>query len=89
MHKQTSTRPPKHKFTWTRFGNQLRNIVTNPFNLITLLCFIILICLVVTPLLSLIENSFVVDASDARRVKAEAGSFSTYYWQYLLSSKMS
>ena len=41
------------------------------------------------PLISLVEESFVIEASDARRAQEEAGNFSVYYWQYLLTGRMS
>ena len=81
--------PPKHPFSKERFKNQVKGVVCNPFNLMTLLSFILLFCLVVIPLLSLVKDSFVVGQSEARRAGAPAGSFSVYYWQYLLTSKMS
>ena len=39
---------------WTRFKNQLKDVLFNPFNLMTLLAFIVLIVFVVVPLLSLV-----------------------------------
>ena len=89
MKQKTKDRPPKYKLTKERLGNQIKSIVGNPFNLITLLSFLLLIILVVIPLLTLVEDSFIIEQSDVRRAKVPAGSFSVYYWQYLLASKMS
>ena len=89
MKQKTKDRPPKYKLTKERLGNQIKSIVGNPFNLITLLSFLLLIVLVVIPLLTLVEDSFIIEQSDVRRAKVPAGSFSVYYWQYLLASKMS
>ena len=73
---------------WIRFKNQVKDVVCNPFNLITLIAFIILIIFIVVPLLSLVKETFVLDATAARRAKAEEGTWSIYYWQYLLSGRM-
>ncbi|MBQ5987499.1 MAG: iron ABC transporter permease [Clostridia bacterium] len=73
---------------WTRFKNQLKDVLFNPFNLMTLLAFIVLIVFVVVPLLSLVKETFVLDATAARRAKAEEGTWSIYFWQYLLTGKM-
>ena len=71
-----------------RLKNQIKSILCNPFNLITLIAFIILIGLVVVPLLSLIRETLVLDAVAARRAKSTEGTWSLYYWQYLLSGRM-
>ena len=89
MKKKVKDAYPKHPFSWKRIGNQIKSVVGNPFNLITLLSFIILFCLVVIPLFSLIKDSFIVESSEVRRAGVPEGSFSTYYWQYLLGGKMS
>lgn len=73
---------------WIRFKNQLKDVICNPFNLITLIAFIILIVFIVVPLLSLVKETFVLDATAARRAKAEEGTWSLYFWQYLLSGRM-
>lgn len=73
---------------WIRLKNQVKDVVCNPFNLITLIAFIILIIFIVVPLLSLVKETFVLDATAARRAKAEEGTWSIYYWQYLLSGRM-
>ena len=68
---------------WTRFKNQAKDIICNPFNLLTVIAFIVLIIFVVIPLLSIIKESFILDVTAARRAKAEEGSWGIYYWQYL------
>ena len=74
---------------WTRFKNQAKDVICNPFNLLTVIAFIVLIIFVVIPLLSIIKESFILDVTAARRAKAEEGSWGIYYWQYLLTGKMS
>ena len=71
-----------------RLKNQIKSILCNPFNLITLIAFIVLITFVVVPLVSLIKQTLVLDATAARRAKVDEGTWSLYYWQYLLTGKM-
>lgn len=71
-----------------RLKNQVKSIICNPFNLITLIALLILIGLVVVPLVSLIKETLVLDAVAARRARADEGTWSIYYWQYLLSGRM-
>lgn len=71
-----------------RLKNRVKSIICNPFNLITLIALLILIGLVVVPLVSLIKETLVLDAVAARRAKADEGTWSIYYWQYLLSGRM-
>ena len=59
----------------TRFKNQVKDILFNPFNLMTLIAFIILIAFVVVPLISIAKESFILDATAARRAKAEEGTW--------------
>ena len=73
---------------WTRFRNQLMDVIRNPFNLITLLSIIILFIFVVIPLISIVKETFVLDAKAAKRAKEAAGSWSLYYWKYLLTGTM-
>ena len=72
----------------TKLKNEIKSILFNPFNLMTLIAFIILIVFVVVPLVSLVKETFVLDATAARRAKAEEGTWSLYYWQYLLTGRM-
>ena len=71
-----------------RLKNQIKSVLCNPFNLITLIAFIVLIAFVVVPLVSLIKQTLVLDGTAARRAKVAEGTWSLYYWQYLLTGKM-
>ena len=71
-----------------RLKNQIKSVLCNPFNLITLIAFIVLIAFVVVPLVSLIKQTLVLDGTAARRAKVAEGTWSIYYWQYLLTGKM-
>ena len=88
MKKKVKDAYPKHPFSWKRIGNQAKAVLGNPFNLVTMLCIILLFCLVVIPLLSMIRDTFVIETADARRAREEAGSVSLFYWKYILTSKM-
>lgn len=77
----------RHPLTATRLKNQFLNVVTNPFNLIVFISLIILFCLIVIPLLQMISSTFTVATkSDARMSGDEIGSFTLYYWKYILTS---
>ena len=73
-----------------RFKNRLRNMVTNPYNIITIIALILLVYLIVVPLGEMIRTTLTLAESDLRRVKGgTAGEFTLYYWQRLLSSDVS
>lgn len=79
----------KHPFSWTRLKNQFLNVVTNPFNVIVFFTLIILFALIVIPLLSMVQNTFVVAKTELRTLKgSQIGDFTLYYWKYLLASPL-
>ena len=83
----------KHPMTKTRLKNQFLDLVGNPFNIIVLITLIILFCFIVIPLLTMIQNTFVVAKSDLRMIRAtqpdaKIGDFTLYYWKYLLASPL-
>ena len=79
----------KHPFTKKRLKNQILNVLTNPFNIIVFITLIILFCLIIIPLLQMVSTTFIVAKSEVRRIGAPAGSFTLYYWRYMLFSSMS
>ncbi|MCD8329127.1 MAG: iron ABC transporter permease [Lachnospiraceae bacterium] len=84
MAKEKRKRQP---FSTTRLKNQFLNVVTNPFNVIVLICLVILFCLIVIPLLEMIASTFTIATkSDAHMSGDAVGSFSLYYWKYILVS---
>ena len=83
------TQKVKHPLTKTRLKNLFLNVVTNPFNVIVLITLIILFCLVVIPLLQMIASTFTLAKAETRRVHAEVGSFTLYYWKYIFASTVS
>jgi len=72
-----------------RLRNQIRSVLTNPYNVIVLVVVILLLYLIVLPLLDMISTTFTMAARDARRSGQEAGSFTLFYWQRLLGSNLS
>lgn len=85
----TQTKRARKPFTWVRLKNQFLNVVGNPFNVIVFLTLIILVCLIVIPLLSMIQNTFVVAKAELRSIKgAKIGDYTLWYWKYLLASPL-
>lgn len=72
-----------------RWRNGLKNVFTNPYNLLVLVSVVALGVLVVWPLLQMIFTTFQLNAADARRVKGTAGDWTLYYWQRILNSSVS
>ena len=64
-------------------------VIGNPFNMIVLISLVLLICLVVVPLCSVVGTTFTLAKTEARRAGGEIGTFTLYYWKYLLASNMS
>ena len=50
-----------------RLKNQIKAVVTNPYNLIVLIAIVLLTYLIVFPLLDMISTSFTLAQKDARR----------------------
>ena len=71
-----------------RLKNQVKAVVTNPYNLIVLIAIVLLTYLIVFPLLDMISTSFTLAQKDARLAGGTAGSFPLYYWQRLLGSAL-
>ena len=71
-----------------RLKNQIKAVVTNPYNLIVLIAIVLLTYLIVLPLLDMISTSFTLAQKDARLAGGAAGDFTLYYWQRLLGSSL-
>jgi iron(III) transport system permease protein len=75
--------------TWKRLKNQIWNVIGNPYNMIVFISLVLLICLIVLPLISMVKNTFILAASEVRRVRGgHAGDMTLYYWKYLLTGKL-
>lgn len=73
-----------------RLKNQIKAVVTNPYNIIVLIAVVLLVYLIVLPLLDMIATTFELAQRDIRAVGGgEAGDFTLYYWQRLLPSELS
>ena len=71
-----------------RLKNQIKAVVTNPYNVIVLIAIVLLTYLIVLPLLDMITTSFTLAQKDARLAGGAAGDFTLYYWQRLLGSSL-
>ena len=73
-----------------RLKNQIKAVVTNPYNIIVLIAVVLLVYLIVQPLLDMIATTFELAQRDIRAVGGgKAGDFTLYYWQRLLASELS
>ena len=73
-----------------RLKNQIKAVVTNPYNIIVLIAVVLLVYLIVLPLLDMIATTFELAQRDIRAVGGgKAGDFTLYYWQRLLASELS
>ena len=73
-----------------RLKNQIKAVVTNPYNIIVLIAVVLLVYLLVLPLLDMIATTFELAQRDIRAVGGgKAGDFTLYYWQRLLASELS
>lgn len=73
-----------------RLKNQIKAVVTNPYNIIVLIAVVLLVYLIVLPLLDMIATTFELAQRDIRAVGGgKASDFTLYYWQRLLASELS
>ncbi len=73
-----------------RLKNQIKAVVTNPYNVIVLIAIVLLTYLIVLPLLDMLSTTFELAQRDLRAVPGgEAGQFTLYYWKRLLASELS
>ncbi len=86
MAKKGWKRPPMTK---ARFKNQFLSVIGNPFNMIVLFTLILLFITIVIPLLSMVQNTFVVAKSELRNIPgSKVGDYTLWYWKYLLASPL-
>lgn len=71
-----------------RIKNQIRSVVTNPYNLIVLIALILLTYFIVLPLLDLISTSVTLAKRDVRMAGGHAGDFTLYYWKRIFASEL-
>ncbi len=83
-------RPAEQNYSKTRrLKNQIKAVVTNPYNVIVLIAIILLTYLIVFPLVDMLSTTFELSQRDLRSVRGGvAGEFTFYYWQRLLASDL-
>ena len=73
-----------------RLKNQIKAVVTNPYNVIVLIAIVLLTYLIIFPLVDMLATTFELSPRDLRSVPGgEAGAFTFYYWKRLLASELS
>ncbi len=72
-----------------RLKNNLKMIITNPYNIIVVASIVLLIYLIVAPLIDMVSTTFTMAQKDAIRSGTPQGSITLYYWSRLLASPLS
>lgn len=79
----------KQKDFFIRLKNRGRDFIKNPYAMIIALSFFLLFVLIVVPLIFMIKDTFLLSANELRRVpEKQVGEVTSYYWNYLLFSKL-
>lgn len=72
-----------------RIKNRVIGWFREPYSVMFLLLFLILVFLIAVPLWEIIKESLQLSISDAKRQGVEPGSLSLYYWKQLFASRIS
>ena len=73
-----------------RLKNQIKAVVTNPYNVIVLIAIVLLTYLIIFPLVDMLSTTFQLSQRDLRAVPGcVSGEFTFDYWQRLLASELS
>lgn len=72
-----------------RLKNQIKTVISNPYNIIVVVSVVLLAYLILLPLLDMLSTSFTLSVKDARRISGEAGQWTLYYWHRLLVGNLS
>lgn len=73
-----------------RLKNQLKSIVSNPYNIMVVLSVLLMIYLIVIPLGQMIIQTLTLAEADVARVEGgREGMFTLYYWKRVLASSIS
>lgn len=73
-----------------KIKNILKDVFTNPYNVIVFISLVFLTYLIIVPLISMITSTFQVAQGELRRIPdSKVGDFTLYYWQRLLASEFS
>ncbi|MGL6197979.1 MAG: ABC transporter permease [Lachnospiraceae bacterium] len=71
-----------------RVKNQLKAVISNPYNVIVLIAIILLTYLIVLPLIDMISTTFTLAQRDTRLAGGVTGELTLYYWHRLLASEL-
>ncbi|MDR1801682.1 MAG: iron ABC transporter permease [Lachnospiraceae bacterium] len=89
MSKQKKEGPRRKPLTKVRLKNYVLNVLGNPFNVIVFFSLIMLFCLIVIPVLTMLQTTFVVAKAELRSIPgAQLGDYTLFYWKYLLASPL-
>lgn len=70
--------------------NSIKQLLTTPYNLISLISIVFLLYLIAVPLLEIVRTTFQVQPQDIKIIKdAQPGEFTLYYWIRILKSNIS
>lgn len=72
-----------------RFKNRVKEFFTNPYSVIFIISFSLLLFLIIVPLGDMLKESLQLSISDAKREGVETGTLSFYYWKKLFCSAIS
>lgn len=69
--------------------NQVKTFLSKPYNILLILLLITLAYLVVLPLFSIVQDTFIVHSSEKSRIGQAVGSFTMYHWNRAFNSDYS
>lgn len=69
--------------------NKIKTFLSKPYNILLIFFLIALTVLVVVPLFTIVQDTFLVHASEKTRVHQAVGTFTTYHWNRLFNSQFS
>lgn len=75
---------------WRRSRNAVMEVIRNPYNILVVVCIVVLGYLIIVPLIEILRNTVIAAESELRRLPGlEAGDFTLYYWNRILASNVS
>jgi len=77
---------PRKPLTWKKLKNLIFGVFSNPFNVIILVCLVVLFCLIVIPLLTMVSSTFLVARQQVRQLGMEIDTPTLFYWKYLFGT---
>ena len=73
-----------------RFKNAVWEVLKNPYNILVVVCILVLGYLILVPLFEILRDTVTAAQSELRRLPGlEAGDFTLYYWNRILASNIS